>query len=62
MFNLDYPSFPSLFDDPGVKRNVFDFASNKMEDATIKNMKREPTDVEVPGFVTEHIVEVSLSS
>jgi hypothetical protein len=59
--NLDYPSAPNLFQGANgakVKHNVFDFNSHEVSDYQVKNLKKEPASYK--GYVTEHIVEVSL--
>jgi hypothetical protein len=59
--NLDYPSAPDLFQGANgakVKHNVFDFNAPKISDYKVKNLKKEPASYK--GYVTEHIIEVSL--
>ncbi|KAF2678799.1 hypothetical protein K458DRAFT_490904 [Lentithecium fluviatile CBS 122367] len=58
ILNLDYPSSPQLYSHQEVAKNTFDFKSNRLDDASVKNTKREPTAAEMPDFVTEHIIEL----
>lgn len=59
MKNLDYPGAPDLFTPPKgakVAVNVFDYASDKVADYKVKNLKVKPA--KYGDYVTEHIVEV----
>lgn len=57
--NLDYPGSGKLFNGAKPAHHAFQFSTNSVKDAKVKDLRRKPA--KTSDFATEHIVEVSTS-
>jgi hypothetical protein len=61
--SLNYPSSSELYEDKDgasiVEKHALKFASDDVANTEVVDTKKKPTNKEIDGYVTEHIVEVS---